>query len=410
MTLEKTGDIIETAEIETVAFAPEEIMVTDEMPLNDLVIVEEPQTSEDYEKTQNLGDFMSWIAKKMNSLPPHSGKTTAGCERVIAHLKMLDKEISRAISRDVDCKLDDQAVEKFRKEIRKMVRQLDKRHKEINDAYDADDEKFASNNTDMLKNAQEKKWTCVKCSPSKEFESENRFVAHMAMEHGATDFVDDKMASATCACNIKVVQSQVHDTDVVGDDKEKENDGNDLGKNEFNVTYHYADTTETPAKLRAFGTNYLEALTDAESKYATDGSVNSVDITRVNSDEINIKGNDNCPNCKIKLWKAAEGTYECISCDKVFEKTIKKEANTPRIQLIMTPLERALTGILINGYVSQGKQLEPAFSELKKAYKLTDREELSIMQLMLDMGYPTARNFMGVPHSNDIEFATNYQA
>src|SRR5271170_1457321 len=98
MQMEKPADIIEAAEIEVVAFSPEEIMATDEATPMDLVIVDEPTAKApgDYGETQDLGDFMSWITRKMNSLPPHSGKTTAGCERVIAHLKMLDKEISKA--------------------------------------------------------------------------------------------------------------------------------------------------------------------------------------------------------------------------------------------------------------------------------------------------------------------------
>src|ERR1041385_1170165 len=168
ISMEKTADIVETAEMEATAFAPEEIMVTDEMMPMDLVIVDEPMAAApkepgDYDKTQDLGDFMSWITKKMNALPPHSGKTTAGCERVIAHLKMLDKEISKAISRDVDCMLDDQAVEKFRKDIRKMVKKLQKRHNEINDAYDADDDKFAADESDAIIKQADDAWKCPKC-------------------------------------------------------------------------------------------------------------------------------------------------------------------------------------------------------------------------------------------------------
>jgi hypothetical protein len=332
--MEKSADIVETAEMEAIAFEPQEVMVTDEMPLSDLVIVEEPAAKPpgDYEETQDIGGFMDWITKKMNSLPPHSGKTTAGCERVIAHLKMLDREISKAISRDVDCKLDDQAVEKFRKEIRKMIKKLDKRHKEINDAYDADDEKYATDESAALVKEAVDPWKCPECGKEiKPGDAEHK-ARHNAMEHGHE--ADDKKASA-CACQTK---------------------------------------TAAP-------------------------------------------DDDNCPKCNIKLWKAAEGLYECISCEAVYEKPITKEAGTAKLTLVMTPFERAITGAIVNSFVSQGKNPEETYAELKKKYKFTDRDELSIQQVLADMGYPMLKDRGHVGDSSEqlnkgkgVEFSTQYSA
>lgn len=357
-------DTVETIEV-VAQLAPEEIMATDEMMPMDLVVVEEPAApaKKDYMETQDLGDFMEWITSKMTNLPAHSGKTTAGCERVIAHLKMLDKEISRAISRDVDCMLDDQAVEKFRKDIRKMTKKLEKRHKEINDAYDADDDKFAAAESGLIKEADGESWKCPDCGKVVNPGDEEHKARHQAMEHG-------KVANADGPTYCKICGEQVPNRKAAKTHAELKHQGMD-------VTF----SDHVPEKT---------------------GSACACHVEK--------KADDTCPACNIKLWKAAEGLYECISCEAVYERPLTKEAGTPRIQLIMTPLERALTGILINGYVSQGKQIEPAFAELKKAYKLTEREELSIMQLMLDMGYPTARNFVGMPHSNSVEFATNYPA
>lgn len=331
--MEKPADIVETTEMEALAFAPDEIMATDEMPFGELVIVEEPQASEgDYEKTQNLGDFMSWITKKMNTLPPHSGKTTAGCERVIAHLKMLDKEISRAISRDVDCKLDDQAVEKFRMEIRKMVKKLEKRHKEINDAYDADDEKFASS------------------------------------------VISKEVKGSTCACQTKEAQAQ-----------------------EFPCTKcGRVFATKDALQTHLIAIHGESPVDDGEVKQSSD---------------------ENCPTCKIKLWKAAEGLYECISCDAVIEKPITKAAHTAKLTLIMTPFERAITGAIVNGFVSQGKNPEEIYAALHKKYKFSERDELSIQQILYDMGYPILKDRGHIGDSSEqlnkgkgIEFSTQYDA
>lgn len=381
-------DTVET--IEVVAFAPEEIMVTDEMMPTDLVVVEEPMApaaKKDYMETQDLGDFMEWITGKMANLPPHSGKTTAGCERVIAHLKMLDKEISKAISRDVDCMLDDQAVEKFRKDIRKMIKKLEKRHKEINEAYDADDDKFAAAENEIVKNA-DSTWKCPECGKEITPGDAEHQARHNAMEHG-------KVAS---------LEKEALEPPYV---RHRGNKWVVLDKHNGRVLSTHDTEEKAKGSLAAM---HMHGDDDGRYEVKEVSAADDQIEAHACACKVEKKADDNCPTCNIKLWKAAEGLYECISCDAVFERPITKEAGTPKIQLVMTPLERALTGILINGYVSQGKQIEPAFAELKKAYKLTEREELSIMQLLLDMGYPTARNFMGMPHSNSVEFATNYPA
>ncbi len=54
----------------------------------------------------------------------------------------------------------------------------------------------------------------------------------------------------------------------------------------------------------------------------------------------------------------------------------------------MTPFERAISGIIINSVISAGNPLEDVYKKLKKKYDITDREELAIMQLVTDMGFP----------------------
>lgn len=67
---------------------------------------------------------------------------------------------------------------------------------------------------------------------------------------------------------------------------------------------------------------------------------------------------------------------------------IEKEATVARIQVVMTPFERAISGILINAVVSGGKPFEDVYDFLKEKYKLTDREELAILQIAMDSGFP----------------------
>lgn len=67
---------------------------------------------------------------------------------------------------------------------------------------------------------------------------------------------------------------------------------------------------------------------------------------------------------------------------------IKKVAAHPKIQIFVSPFERAIAGIVINAVVSGGKPLEEVYDFLKEKYDLTDREELAIMQVIMDSGFP----------------------
>jgi len=71
----------------------------------------------------------------------------------------------------------------------------------------------------------------------------------------------------------------------------------------------------------------------------------------------------------------------------VKEAELNKTATTSIIQVVATPFERAIVGILINAVVSAGNSFEDVFDFLKEKYKLNEREELAIFQLVMDSGY-----------------------
>jgi hypothetical protein len=93
-----------------------------------------------------------------------------------------------------------------------------------------------------------------------------------------------------------------------------------------------------------------------------------------------------------------------------------KEATAPRIQLVMTPFERAVAGIVINAVVSAGHAFEDVFEFLVKKYDLNEREQLAAMQLIMDMGFPifkdrgTFGEKEGEEGSQGVEFIKNYFA
>ena len=99
------------------------------------------------------------------------------------------------------------------------------------------------------------------------------------------------------------------------------------------------------------------------------------------------------------------------------EGSIEKIATTAQIQLVMTPFERAISGILINSVVSAGHPFEDVYDYLKDKFELTPREELAIIQVVMDMGYPIFkdRGIIGTDAKGDgkghgIDFIKNYLA
>lgn len=94
---------------------------------------------------------------------------------------------------------------------------------------------------------------------------------------------------------------------------------------------------------------------------------------------------------------------------------IVKEAKSGKISVYMTPFERAISGMLINSVVSAGHPFEEVYDYLKKKFKLTEREELAILQIVMDMGYPIFKDRGTIADSGDgeqdghgIDFIKNY--
>jgi hypothetical protein len=69
------------------------------------------------------------------------------------------------------------------------------------------------------------------------------------------------------------------------------------------------------------------------------------------------------------------------------EGALEKTATTPRVQIVATPFERAVAGILINSVISAGHPFEDVYDYLNKKYAFSERDELSIMQLVMDSGH-----------------------
>jgi hypothetical protein len=72
-----------------------------------------------------------------------------------------------------------------------------------------------------------------------------------------------------------------------------------------------------------------------------------------------------------------------------------KEGTAPHfggMVISVSPFIRGIAGLLINGKVANGRNMEELFEEIKKKYDLDKREELEVLQVVADMGYPIYRD------------------
>lgn len=229
-----------------------------------------------------------------------------------------------------------------------------------------------------------------------------------------------------------------------GDDDEKEtdyaNDG-DLAKFMDHVKELYPqkipqhDGRSTVGCERAI--SFLDRLNTDISRAIRDDHENLLDINELEGVRVSIMRDvlvlkEHLGNLKKQIkdshgkkaskaiapdWKSPSGKVVTYEQMKNAEK-IKKEAATPRnIVIAVSPFERAISGMMINAHVSAGHPMEEVYASLKKKYDLTDREELSIMQLCMDSGFHIFKDrgsFSPEGESDDnkrgVDFARNYFA
>lgn len=88
-----------------------------------------------------------------------------------------------------------------------------------------------------------------------------------------------------------------------------------------------------------------------------------------------------------KLEKVVEGNVD--------RQQLVKTASTPsNIVYTIDPFLKAIAMICINAKVQGGKNIEEIYQILKAKYKLDDREDLAVLQILRDSGYPIRHSFM----------------
>jgi hypothetical protein len=91
-----------------------------------------------------------------------------------------------------------------------------------------------------------------------------------------------------------------------------------------------------------------------------------------------------------------------ISGNKSLKKVATKSSS---FVYYVNPFIFGLARVLVNGKVSQGKNIEALYAKLDDKYKLNDREKLELHFILNDMGYPVRGSFV-----EGADFAEQYQA
>lgn len=139
--------------------------------------------------------------------------------------------------------------------------------------------------------------------------------------------------------------------------------------------------------------------------------------------DVNIISEGHCETCNsnVPVWHdVVNEEVVCLNCDAsiLSGDELVKTANTPKLNMFVTPFQRAIVGTIVNSVVSQGKNLNETYGVLKAKYKFTPREELEFFQILSDYGFggisPTDRALLGEEQdpqsSTNPELASNYYA
>tara|TARA_Y100001970_G_C14159421_1_gene817604 strand:- start:117 stop:1136 length:1020 start_codon:yes stop_codon:yes gene_type:complete len=217
------------------------------------------------------------------------------------------------------------------------------------------------------------------------------------------------------AMSILIPGSDLSSDDLKEDEEERETDyanDRDLTKFMAHVSDLYPaqiprhDGTSTVGCERAI--SFLDRLNGDISRAIREDHDNVLDISKLEDVRVNIMrdvlvlkdhlgklkkqikdshGNKESKASTVPDWKSPSG--RTISYAQLREKEdLEKKASTPNnIVIAVSPFERAISGMMINAHVSAGHPMEEVYASLKKKYDLTDREELSIMQLCMDSGF-----------------------
>lgn len=118
---------------------------------------------------------------------------------------------------------------------------------------------------------------------------------------------------------------------------------------------------------------------------------------------------------KSSKYKRHAKKTKKAEADEMLVKEGQKHTHVGGIVVTVPLFISTLARTLINGAVSAGHDIEDMFDKLSEKYKLTDREQLELVQLLKDMGYAVRRDRgykidekYDETSSDNFDFASNF--
>lgn len=123
-------------------------------------------------------------------------------------------------------------------------------------------------------------------------------------------------------------------------------------------------------------------------KLDVDDNLDVVSLEKINNSILAdiLKLKEHVKNLKKKIKNASNR-----------DEMIKLAATPNNVVISVTPFIRAICGILINSCVSAGKPFEEVYEYLKSKYEIKPREELEILQTLMDFGQPIFKDRGSLP-------------
>lgn len=164
---------------------------------------------------------------------------------------------------------------------------------------------------------------------------------------------------------------------------------------------------------------YLERLDSEVSKAMrndTDGELDANQIEKVRS--IIDNGIERLQDRLDKVKQSKKKPKKTKKSDAEMEGLVKEAQKITGVQgiYIVAPLLASrIARVCINGMVSAGHDIEDLYARQVKKYKLNEREQAEVMQLLSDMGYPLPQDRGFMPDedydrasSDNMDWAANY--
>lgn len=131
----------------------------------------EEEKPKNWESDKDPSKFIMYLTDKLTKIPQHSGTKIPGCERAVAYVKDLENQSSKAMRADFNGDIDEEELDKLRKDMQDMVDRLENHIERLQKSAGQQRVKFISEGFCKTCDSQAPMWTnastdkpeCVNC-------------------------------------------------------------------------------------------------------------------------------------------------------------------------------------------------------------------------------------------------------